>query len=107
MDDQTKNSIIDKYLVASAPIERECTICGTKYVGYRVICESKRCFWGLQARIAENRSMRPRDYVSGPRRTFLVEPLECKVCGKEYLNLEKHCKEINDDDHLVLLVHNA
>ena|ERR1700690_2352087 len=109
MDDETKESIINSYLSAFTPKERECTICGTKYIGSKIICESKRCFWGLQARIADNRSRRPLDYDSRGRKPLLImEYPNCKICDKEYFNsLEEHCKEINDEAHLVLLVHNG
>ena len=31
----------------------------------------------------------------------------CTVCFEEYVNLEKHCREIGDDAHLILLVHSS
>ena len=31
----------------------------------------------------------------------------CRICNIKYTNLEDHCKEIGDKEHLVLLVHNA
>jgi hypothetical protein len=30
---------------------------------------------------------------------------KCEICGLKYINLENHCKEINDEAHLVLSVH--
>lgn len=102
-----KNSIIDVWMEASAPKEQICTICGVKYTGHRIICESKRCFWALQTRITENRNGRPLDYVSQARKTFIFEFPSCKICNEEYIgSLEDHCKEIDDEEHLVLLVHN-
>ena len=43
-----------------------------------------------------------------------VYPLEylnmiykCQICDRYYPNLEEHCKEINDIEHLVMLTHGS
>ena len=75
MPNDEKYAIIDRFLEATRPRERECTICHNKFVGVRIICDDPRCELGLKIRAAENRSMRPLDYVSSARKTFLVSEL--------------------------------
>lgn len=70
-----KDQIISDFLEATKPRERQCRICGETYVGMRDICEDPACYWAMQARIEYNRSLRPRDYVSTARKTFLVTDL--------------------------------
>ena len=70
-----KDRIISDYLRASAPKKRECTICHIEYVGTRIICGGPTCHVGLKIRVEENRRLRPRDYVSVGRNTFLVTDL--------------------------------
>lgn len=69
---------ISNYLETLKPTERECKICGDTFVGIRDVC-SEACHWAMQARVAYNRSLRPLDYVSTPRKTLLVSEL----CGDE------------------------
>ena len=42
----------------------------------RDICEDPACYWAMKARVEYNRSLRPLDYVSTARKTFLVTDLE-------------------------------
>lgn len=106
MDDDTKNSFIDDFIKKSfTPTKRSCMVCDKEFVGSRNVCSDK-CHFALQARVAYNRSLRPRDYQSSARKTFLVEDLpKCPVCRKEYIDLQKHCSEMGGDEHTVLLVH--
>jgi hypothetical protein len=67
-----KDDIISNFLRTMQPTKRTCTICGDEYVGIKAICEKRQCYWALQARVQENRSLRPRDYQSKGRKTFLV-----------------------------------
>lgn len=69
----TKDAIINRFIEATKPRERECTICHNRYVGTRIICGDPRCELGLKLRVAENRSMRPLDYVSTARKTLVTE----------------------------------
>ena len=74
IDPKVKAQIIDKFMKGTGPRERECRICAAVYTGMREVC-SDACHVGLQARVAHNRSLRPMDYQSTARRTFLVEDL--------------------------------
>lgn len=108
MDDDTKNSIIDDFIKKSfAPKKRNCMICDNEFVGVKDVCSDK-CHWALQRRVAYNRSLRPIDYQSVGRKTFITEELpKCSICGQEYIDLQEHCKEINDDIHEILAIHNS
>lgn len=68
---KTKNEIISDYLETLKPIERECKICGDTFVGIRMVC-SEACAWEMRARVEYNRSLRPLDYVSVPRKALIV-----------------------------------
>lgn len=68
---KTKDEIISNYLETLKPTERECKICGDTFVGIRMVC-SEACAWEMRARIEYNRSLRPLDYVSVPRKALIV-----------------------------------
>jgi hypothetical protein len=55
------------------PQKQECKVCGDEYIGLRIVCEKKECFWALKSREAYNRSQRPIDYVPVPRRALIVD----------------------------------
>lgn len=63
--------------------ERECPMCRGRFVGARSVCGDPRCELAMRVRAEENRSLRPRDYVSGARKAFLVSdvPEPCTSCG--------------------------
>lgn len=70
-DPETKNEILSDFLEATKPQERECSICGDKYTGMKVICGKQACFWGMRARVDYNRSLRPIDYVATVRKPLV------------------------------------
>lgn len=74
VDPETKAQIIQKYMESSGPRERECRICAAVYTGMREVC-SDDCHMGLMARVEHGRSLRPVDYQSVGRRTFLAQAL--------------------------------
>ena len=43
-----------------------------------------------------------RDALFNPRPKLL-----CTVCFAEYVNLQDHCKLMDDKDHIIYLVHNS
>lgn len=67
--------LIARFLKESAAKDRECMICGQSYKGFRDICGARGCELEMMVRVEENRRMRPIDYVSTGRKTFLVEEL--------------------------------
>ena len=60
--------------VLPQPTPRICTICGKEFVGIRVICDDKACFYAWQLRMEENRRLwgRPRDYDGRLRKYCIV-----------------------------------
>jgi hypothetical protein len=107
MDDDIKNSSIDDFIrKCFTPTKRNCMICDIEFIGDRSVCSDK-CHFALQARVKYNRSLRSIDYQSVGRKTFIMEELpKCSICGQEYADLQEHCKEVNDDIHKILAIHN-
>ncbi len=61
------------------PTEKQCVICLKTIISRYERCDEEKCrtsaYWLRKARIEEERSLRPRDYISSARKTFLVEEL--------------------------------
>jgi hypothetical protein len=57
-----RDEVIQSFLEATAPKERECAVCGDTYTGMRMICDKRACEAALQMRAAWSRDQRPLDY---------------------------------------------
>jgi hypothetical protein len=86
MSDQ--EDLVLKFLELTKPIDRDCIVCGDKFKGFREFCGKEDC--GKRA-IAYYQSRKGSylaqygliDYISTPRKSFLVDYLPEDVNKKE------------------------